>query len=84
MGQYPIMLSGGYDKNYYMNLKDGTLTIVQGSVGVGSIEADGRPVSVYSLSGQFVRMVESTSPEYLKHALRPGVYIIGGKKVLVK
>ena len=84
VGQYPITLSGGYDKNYFLNLKNGTLTIVQGNVGVGSIEADGERVAVYSLSGQFLRMVESTKPQDLKHLLQPGVYIIGGRKVLVK
>ena len=84
VGQYPITLSGGYDKNYSLTLVNGVLTITVEDVSVGGVLSDDKPVAVYSLSGQFVRMVESTKPEYLKHVLRPGVYIIEGKKVLVK
>ena len=84
IGQYAIRLSGGRDRNYYMKLVDGTLTIVQGSVGVDGVKTEAGQVAVYSLSGQFLRTVTTTDLQELKHLLQPGVYIIGGKKVLVK
>lgn len=86
IGQYTITLPGGYDKNYSLTLKNGTLTIIPGEDGINGVMSDGkaRQIVVYSLSGQFVRMVNADEIDNLKHLLSPGIYIVNGKKVLVK
>lgn len=84
IGQYSITLSGGYDKNYMLTLQNGILTVTRGDVSVESIKTDAKRMAVYSLTGQLLCMVDSTKLQDLKHLLSTGVYIVGGKKILVK
>jgi len=84
-GEFVIYLQGGQDNNYEYQFVDGTLTIEQyvdvGIEGVGVMMA---PLKVYTLSGQFVRMVEGVDVRSLKDCLLSGLYIVNGKKVYVK
>lgn len=84
-GEFVIYLQGGYDNNYEFAFVNGTLTIERNiNVNIDDIDADAIQMAVYSLSGQFVRMVDSIEMHDLKHLLPSGIYIIGGKKVAVK
>ena len=90
LGQYPDACSGGesftvtlyfiYGENAY------SVTVTYSiesddETGIGSISADGtfEATSIHSLSGQLIR-TQATSLE----GLPQGIYIVGGKKVLVK
>ena len=76
-GQYAIEISGGEALNYVFQYKEGVLSIVTPS-GL-TVVTGGRPFDVYTVTGRKVRH-QVTS---LK-GLAPGVYIVEGKKVMVK
>ena len=73
-GQYAIKVSGGEADNYEFEYVDGTLT-VSGYLAVnGVLMTESRQTGAYTLSGQRVSVGN----------LRKGVYVIGGRKVIVK
>ncbi|MBR1687317.1 MAG: hypothetical protein IJ710_02165, partial [Prevotella sp.] len=76
-GEYAIVVSGGEALNYDFVYVDGILTITY-PTGIDGITF-ARPVDVYTLGGVLVRHnVTSLS------GLSDGVYIVNGRKVLVK
>lgn len=77
-GDYDITVGGGEAQNYSFKYVNGKLTIIESS-GIATVMADGRPVNVYSLSGNLVR-AKATALE----GLPKGVYIVNGQKVTVK
>ena len=78
VGEYPITVSGGEAQNYKLSYVDGVLTVVEAS-GIGELITIGKPLDVYTMSGQKV-CCQGTS---LKDLPR-GIYIIGGKKVVIR
>lgn len=79
VGTYELIVSGGYADNYDFEYVAGTLTIVDATASdIKNVNADDARRDVYSISGQRVAVPSS------KGSLRPGVYIVNGKKVVVK
>lgn len=81
-GEYEIVLSGGKAANYIFEFTNGTLTVTGNVVdGIESISsvADGKPVDIYSVSGQLLRRGATTTD-----GLPSGLYIINGRKVVVR
>ena len=77
-GDYPITVSGGEAKNYTFNYVAGKLTVIEKD-GIADIIGDAATFHVYSVSGYKVRTNATTLD-----GLRPGIYVINGKKVMVK
>ncbi|MBR3115114.1 MAG: hypothetical protein IKH47_04980 [Bacteroidaceae bacterium] len=73
MGTYPITVSGGEARNYYLVYVNGTFTISE-PVAVTSLKADtlDPDTKVYDLHGRSV--IWRTAPK--------GIYIVNGRKVL--
>ena len=78
VGMYVIELTGGYDDNYEYTLQNGVLTIMDGS-SVESAEKDGWPADIYDMNGRMIR-----KNAYSLYGLEKGLYIVNGKKVMVK
>ena len=76
-GEYEITVSGAEAQNYEMSYVAGKLTITEAS-GIIGISVDS-PMDIYDLQGNKVRY-RATSLE----GLPKGVYIVNGKKVIVK
>ena len=78
-GTYEITVSGGKAENYEFEYKSGTLTILAVD-GIDTILVDGRTLgNVYDLKGRLVRSA-GTSLE----GLTKGVYVVSGRKVVLK
>ena len=78
-GTYEITVSGGEAANYEFEYKSGTLTILAVD-GIDTILVDGRTLgNVYDLKGRLVRSA-GTSLE----GLTKGVYVVSGRKVVLK
>lgn len=77
-GEYPITVSGGEAENYTFNYVAGTLTITEKS-GIEDIIGDAAAFNVYTVSGMKVRTAVTTL-----EGLPAGIYVVNGKKVLVK
>ena len=78
-GTYEISVSGGEAANYEFEYKSGTLTILAVD-GIDTILVDGRTLdNVYDLKGRLVRST-GTSLE----GLTKGVYVVSGRKVVLK
>ena len=77
LGEYDITVSGAKAKNYKISYVKGKLTITEAD-GILGISVE-HPADVYDLQGNKVRSKIKTLKELSK-----GVYIINGKKVLVK
>ena len=45
---------------------------------------DGKTIRVYNLGGQLLKTEEKKSLDEVKALLRAGVYIINGKKVIIR
>ena len=78
-GDYTIAVSGGMDLCYDFEYTNGKLTVKESSGIDGLTVDDGREFDIYTTTGQIVKR-KATS---LK-GLRPGIYIVGGKKISVK
>ena len=76
-GVYDITVSGAEAQNYEISYVNGKLTITQ-SDGIKIVSLE-QPVDVYNIQGQKVRS-NVTSFE----GLPKGVYIINGRKVVIK
>ena len=78
IGVYEIVVSGAESPNYDFNYTNGTLTIEEDPSGIESIMKK-QAVDVYSVYGYKVRSQVRSLGELPK-----GLYIINGKKVMVK
>ena len=77
-GSYPIKVSGGKAKNYELTYQSGKLTVTVPS-GIAEMMKSGRPFDVYDVKGRKVRNQVTTLKD-----LEKGIYIINGKKVVVR
>ena len=77
-GSYPIKVSGGKAKNYELTYQSGKLTVTVPS-GIAELMKSGRPFDVYDVKGRKVRNQVTTLKD-----LEKGIYIINGKKVVVR
>ena len=77
-GEYPIVVSGGEAKNYTFNYVQGILTITEKD-GIEDIIGDATAFNVYTVSGMKVRTAVTTL-----QGLPAGIYVVNGKKILVK
>ena len=76
-GEYEVTVSGGEAKNYELSYTNGKLIVTEAS-GIREISVK-HPVDVYTLQGFKVRTKATTL-----EGLPKGVYVINGKKVVVK
>ena len=72
-GTYDITVSGAEARNYEMGYAKGTLTITV-PVGIGQVSADGQQEPIYDLQG---RRVDAKN-------VRKGLYLVNGRKVVIK
>ena len=77
-GMYPITVSGGKAQNYVFQYVDGILTITEPSI-VKRIVKNDSSLVVYNLEGQKV-LSKTASLQGLPH----GIYVVGGKKLIVR
>ena len=77
-GTYDIVVSGASATNYDITYVKGTLTITPNETDIREISAD-NPVDVYNMQGNKVRSKATTLS-----GLPKGVYIVNGRKVIVK
>lgn len=81
-GEYEIVVEGGDADNYDFSYTNGKLTVT-GATGITAVEADamlnGKPCDIYSPTGQLVR-----KKAHSLNGLPSGVYVVKGKKILVK
>jgi len=77
VGEYEIVVSGGEATNYELNYENGILTVTE-STGIATISVT-RPVNVYNVQGRMVRSKAMTLD-----GLPKGVYIVNGRKVIVR
>ena len=77
-GTYDIVVSGASATNYDITYVKGTLTITPNETDIREISAD-NPVDVYNMQGYKVRSKATTLS-----GLPKGVYIVNGRKVIVK
>jgi hypothetical protein len=47
------------------------------------IASSSSPVAVYSLTGQRVATITSNTSDTWKRTLRKGIYLVGGKKIII-
>lgn len=78
-GTYAIEVSGGAARNYVFRYVGGTLTVLPAASGLGAVAAPRATADVYSLTGVKVRS-QAASLEGLPR----GIYIVGGRKVIVR
>ena len=57
IGQYPITLSGGYDENYTLILKNGTFTITQPDA-VKDVILNDNNYQIYTVDGKLVKTLK--------------------------
>ena len=77
-GEYDITVAGAEAQNYEISYVSGVLTVEQVS-GIERIFVDGKRVDVYSISGVLYKKDVVSTKE-----LPQGIYIINGKKYVVK
>ena len=77
-GDYPIIVSGGEAKNYTFNYVPGVFSIIEKD-GIEDIIGNATTFNVYTVSGMKVRTAATTL-----QGLPAGIYVVNGKKVLVK
>lgn len=77
VGEYEIVLSGGEAQNYDLTYENGILTVVV-PAGISEILTS-HPVDIYTLQGRRIRTKATTL-----EGLPAGVYLINGKKIVVK
>ena len=77
-GKYTITVGGGQAENYVFEYTSGVLTVKVPS-GIYAILTNGQPVDIYTTTGVLVKKGATT----LK-GLSRGVYIVAGKKIVIK
>ena len=77
-GEYPITISGGEAQNYDFRYTKGTLKVVADPSGVSEVTSSAKAQDrrVYTLDGRAVSRQSGQLPK--------GVYVMGGKKYVVK
>jgi len=75
---YPIVVAGAVSDYYDITYVNGTLTVIEPS-GIAEVMSVNSPTNVYSSTGVLVRK-NTTS----LHGLPKGIYIIRGRKVIVR
>ena len=80
-GVYDILIAGGEADNYSLGYEYGILTVEPGSE-IVSIDADAHLVDVYSLTGLLVKKQAKVTE--LNDVLPKGVYIVNGRKVVIR
>ena len=79
-GVYPITISGGVAQNYEFKYKAGTLTVEMNPDAILEVENQKQHTfDVYTTDGRLVRTQTTTL-----QGLDKGVYVINGKKIVVK
>ena len=78
VGEYTITLNGGEAQNYELTYQSGKLTVTVPS-GIAELMKSGRPFDVYDAKGRKVCHQVTTMK-----GLKKGIYIINGKKVVVR
>ena len=82
-GKYPITIVGGATtKNYKLTYgPDAVLTVEEASIEAvdALLTADGQTFDVYTLDGRLVMSRATTTRQ-----LRPGIYVVGGRTIVVK
>lgn len=78
VGEYPITVSGGEAENYRITYTNGVLSVVD-LTNISDIVGSGEPFDIYTVEGRKVRHQVNTL-----EGLSKGVYIIAGKKVVIK
>ena len=77
-GEYEVKVSGAEAQNYEISYKPGKITITQ-TDGIESVLLDGESSNIYNLQGKIVR---KNANDFI--GLPKGVYIVNGRKVMVK
>lgn len=78
-GEYAITVSGGEATNYSFKYVEGKLTVIEHD-GIADIIANGgKAFDVYDVAGRKVRTGSTTL-----EGLPAGIYVVNGKKILVK
>ena len=77
-GEYPIVVSGGEAQNYELSYENGVLTVTE-ATGMYGVLPFKEPLDVYDLLGNKVRHGVTSL-----NGLPKGVYIINGRKVVVR
>lgn len=77
-GEYEVKVSGAEAKNYDITYKTGVITILQ-TDGIETVLIYGESVNIYNLQGKIVR---NNAKDFI--GLPKGVYIVNGRKVVVK
>ena len=77
VGEYAITIGGGEDENYYFVYVDGVLTVT----GIEKVFSSKSMVNsdIYDLNGRKINLSKMPNGK-----LRKGIYIINGKRVLIK
>ena len=75
---YDIVVSGGEATNYYFKYVNGALTVIEKD-GIEDVIGNAATFNVYSVSGQKLR----SNVTSLK-GLPAGIYVVNGKKIIVK
>ena len=79
VGEYDIVISGGKAANYTFRYEDGVL-VVKPSTGIDDVRVSGIMANgIYDLNGRKIDVSKMPNGK-----LRKGIYIINGKKTLVK
>jgi len=77
-GEYVVSVSGGEAQNYSFTYVNGILNITP-STGIGAMLSNGQTFDIYDLNGSRLYQQQQTMP-----ILPRGIYIINGRKVVVK
>ncbi len=77
-GEYPIIISGGEAQNYEFRYKAGSLKVKANPTGIVELGQDGKPHDVFTTNG--VKIGNSTG----LHLLPKGIYLVNGRKVVLK
>ena len=79
-GKYPIIVSGGAAHDYSISTVMGILTVLEVSdVKAVRQDEEGRQTIIYNIQGQRISTIGLS--EYF---LAPGIYLINGKKIIIK
>ena len=79
VGSYPILISGGEAQNYSFKYQKGMLTVLPDPTAIRDINLAGKSHNVYAVDGRLLRKNATT----LK-GLPAGVYVVDGKKIVIK
>ena len=80
IGFYELVVSGGKAQNYTLSYENGTLEITETPTAIDAVLfGEGQRYDVFRLDGTVVRKDADTL-----EGLKSGIYVVNGKKVLIK